>query len=302
MFMNFKNRPSRETAIKMFVAGKYGGDNPLKLGGIEFALEYAFDEFNKVFEKIQTNQRWREETNINKWNVFHRAQDETWANLLFSIFIDEAYAPFISNLERSEFIRFTEREEELIHDTTRSIVFDLKFIGLRDPDFVKNQSNINFSEIESKGSKIYHYGIWISSPDLYEEEDREFHQVKSHKRCLISGKIVPVRAHERRNRLLSAQVPWDNFYDHIVYTVYDIEGNLRYIGEGRPDRYLHVNSGISHSYKINEHYFLRGKMDVKIVSEGLSKPKALAIEKFLIGRYKKDDLWNIKDNPDANKP
>jgi len=29
-----------------YISGQFGGENPLLLGGIEFALEYAFDELD----------------------------------------------------------------------------------------------------------------------------------------------------------------------------------------------------------------------------------------------------------------
>ncbi|MEB3310968.1 MAG: hypothetical protein VKJ02_12105 [Snowella sp.] len=303
IFKKFKHRPSKESLIKMFISGEFGVDNPLLFGGIEFALEYAFDEFNGLVSFIKNN--WRENLDSNifdhdKWDIFFHAQNEPWANLLFSVIIDKTFTPFVSNLKRKEFIRFTDKEEELIHEQTRSIVFDLKLMDILsiNDDFIHNLgSEVKFRQNGCSSSYVYWYGIWISSPELYEEQERDKHTVKSHKRHLASGKVINVRSHERRNRLLEAKVPWDDFNDYIVYQAYDINGILRYIGEGRPDRYLHINSGVSHNYKINEHYFVHGKMDVKIVKEGLSKPEALAIEKFLIGRYSKGQLWNIKDNP-----
>lgn len=245
IFKKFKHRPSKENLIKMFVSGQFGDDNPLFLGGIEFALEYAFDEFNEIFSYIKNNRNWREILGSkiydnDKWNVVWRAQNEPWGNLLFSIFIDETFTPFVSNLKRKEFIRFTDREEELIHEQTRSIVFDLKLmdtLSIND-DFIHNLgSEIRFRQNGCSSSYVYWYGIWISSPELYEEQEREKHTVKSHERHLVSGKVINIRSHERRNRLLAAKVPWDNFNDYIVYQAYDINGVLRYIGEGRPDRY-----------------------------------------------------------------
>ena len=57
----------------------------------------------------------------------------------------------------------------------------------------------------------------------------------------------------------------------------------------------HVNSGISHNIKINEHYFLKGKMEVEIIMDNLSKSESLAIEKILLNQHKGEGLWNIKD-------
>ena len=84
--------------------------------------------------------------------------------------------------------------------------------------------------------------------------------------------------------------------DHIVYKVYDCEYRLRYIGEGRPNRPDHVFSGASHNPKINEHFFTKEKpMRVETVASGLTKSDALAIERLLLLRHQKDDLWNTKD-------
>jgi hypothetical protein len=307
IFQKFDNRPSLEQALSMFEFGKFGGDEPLTKGGVEYALEYAFDEFNEVFNIIQKQPSWQNQTDSPfDFYVFNRAQDEVWANLLFTIFVDKEFAPFVSRLTRSEFVQFTENEEELIHADTRSIVFDLKFIGQikKTDEFLSQQEKFQFSSTEIKGEAVYHYGIWIASPDLYlkqEESDRDIHSVREHTRKLSSGKRVSVKSHNRRNRLIEAGVPWDDYDDYIVYSAYDHDGHLRYIGEGRPNRYHHVNSGISHNYKLNEHHFTKGEMKVEILAKELSKPKALAIEKFLIGRNSPIGLWNIRDNPESKK-
>jgi len=83
--------------------------------------------------------------------------------------------------------------------------------------------------------------------------------------------------------------------DHVVYSVTDHAGDVRYIGEGKRDRPKHVNSGASHNWKINEHYFTKGEMIVKIVYEGLTKSEALAMEQMLIKKSSGTGLWNVKD-------
>lgn len=307
IFRNFHHRPTLAQALNMFEIGKFGGGEPLTAGGIEYALEYAFDEFNQVFAHVQRNSNWKAQAESPlDFYVFSRAQNEIWANLLFMIYVDKDFAPFVSNLKRSEFVGFTEHEEELIHDETRSIVFDLKFMGQikQSDEFLRRLEKVSFSPSELKGDAVYLYGIWIASPDLYaseEQEERNSHSVREHMRKLASGRSVPVKSHNRRSRLVEAGVPWDDHEDHIVYGAYDHEGALRYIGEGRSDRYLHVNSGISHNYKLNEHHFLKGEMKVDIFAEGLTKPKALAIEKFLINRNSDAGLWNVRDNPQCGE-
>lgn len=83
--------------------------------------------------------------------------------------------------------------------------------------------------------------------------------------------------------------------DHIVYEVQDADGTIRYFGEGKSDRWKHVNSGVSHNRKINEHFFIRGEMTVKVVHEGLTKSEALSIERLLIRSARGQNLWNVKD-------
>ena len=123
---------------------------------------------------------------------------------------------------------------------------------------------------------------------------REKLDVSGHFRHLKSGKTVPVRSHKKR-KPIKAKAVKDDIINKIVYCVYDKENDLRYIGEGEPDRYLHVNSGVSHNKKINEHFFIHGEMRVEILKEGLSKVEALAFEKMLLNQSREKGLWNKKD-------
>lgn len=285
MFLNFKNTPNLNETINMFKSGMFGIEHPFNYASSEFALEYAFDEFNEVFELILRDKNWNNKSDaIDNWNIFLRAQDEPWGNLVFSIWIDKVFAPFVSKLDRDEFITFTDDNLELIHDQTRSIVFDFKYMGILNKDdhfYTMNKDHINFRNLNTKGKTMFHYGIWVASADLYDE----YSNAKNLK---------------KRESLISVKVPWDGTSSYIVYTAKDSDGTLRYVGEGKSDRYLHVNSGTSHNYKLNEHFFLKGKMDVEVVRDSLTKPKALAVEKFLISRYR-NTLWNIRDNPNAKK-
>ena len=83
--------------------------------------------------------------------------------------------------------------------------------------------------------------------------------------------------------------------DHVVYSVTDHVGDVRYIGEGKQERPKHVNSGASHNWKINEHYFTKGEMTVAILHDGLTKSEALAIEQMLIKKSSGTGLWNVRD-------
>ena len=124
--------------------------------------------------------------------------------------------------------------------------------------------------------------------------NRDELDVSGHFRRLQSGRVVPVRSHRKRKPIRSKAIV-DEITNHIVYQVFDKDGILKYIGEGKPDRYLHVNSGVSHNKKINEHYFLHGEMNVEKIATDLSKSEALALERLLLNQMSGSDLWNIKD-------
>ena len=70
---------------------------------------------------------------------------------------------------------------------------------------------------------------------------------------------------------------------------------MRYFGEGLIGRPAHVNSGVSHNYKLNEHFFRVGPMRVEVFARGLSKDEALAVERLCIRGHNGSALWNIKD-------
>ncbi len=124
--------------------------------------------------------------------------------------------------------------------------------------------------------------------------DRKRHEVSSHSRTFQSGRVTTVQAHRRKNPL---RLVLNNraLTDHVVYQVQDADGRIRYFGEGKSDRLKHVNSGASHNRKINEHFFTRGEMAVKVLFEGLTKSEALSIERLLIRGAHDQNLWNVKD-------
>ena len=124
--------------------------------------------------------------------------------------------------------------------------------------------------------------------------NRNRHNVTPHERQMKSGKVAQVKGHNRKNPLRLV-VSNNTLTDHIVYNVKDAEGKLRYIGEGKIDRWKHVNSGASHNVKINEHFFTKGPMEIEIVHEGLTKPEALSIERLLLAKNAGKGLWNSKD-------
>ena len=125
---------------------------------------------------------------------------------------------------------------------------------------------------------------------------REDHGVVGHERLLSNGKVVVVRPHTRKNPLRKTGSGDPEKEDnYIVYLVYDADQRLRYVGEGRPDRPNHVNSGASHNPKINEHFYTRGPMRIRLLHEGLTKDYAKAIEFHYIKQFG-SELWNQADN------
>ena len=78
--------------------------------------------------------------------------------------------------------------------------------------------------------------------------------------------------------------------DHIVYAAFDSKGNCLYVGEGKPERYKHITSGVSHVYEANKWHFANKKVVVKILHEGLTKEQALAKEKLEINSL--HPAWN----------
>ena len=78
--------------------------------------------------------------------------------------------------------------------------------------------------------------------------------------------------------------------NYIVYAAFDDKGNCLYVGEGKPDRYKHITSGVSHVYEANKWHFKNKFIDVKILHSGLSKESAMNIECEEINRLK--PIWN----------
>lgn len=143
---------------------------------------------------------------------------------------------------------------------------------------------------------------WIALPSTLEEKnhklilERKEHGVIGHNRHYANGKVIWVKPYNRRNSLSRSKKFIDISEDnYIVYLVYDADGRLRYVGEGRPERPAHVNSGASHNSKINEHFFTRGPMKIRLLHQGLTKDYAKAIESYYIQKFR-EQLWNIAEN------
>ena len=77
--------------------------------------------------------------------------------------------------------------------------------------------------------------------------------------------------------------------NHIVYAGY-YEGTCVYVGEGKPDRYKHLTSGVSHVYEANYYHHTGKVVDVKVLMSELTKDEAILRESELITTLK--PLWN----------
>lgn len=77
--------------------------------------------------------------------------------------------------------------------------------------------------------------------------------------------------------------------NHIVYAGFDGEICL-YVGEGKPNRYLHLTSGVSHVYEANAYHFAGKVLEVKVFESGLSKEEAVRLESEYINKL--NPAWN----------
>lgn len=78
--------------------------------------------------------------------------------------------------------------------------------------------------------------------------------------------------------------------NYIVYAAFDDKGNCLYVGEGKPDRYKHITSGVSHVYEANKWHFKSKFIEVKILHSNLSKESAMSVECGEINKLK--PIWN----------
>lgn len=86
-----------------------------------------------------------------------------------------------------------------------------------------------------------------------------------------------------------------NYYVYLVF----VDSELKYIGKGKGDRYLHGISGTSHVFGLNEAYFQGKLMEVGIVKDKMSEKDALWLESSLINVYGSSEhiaLFNYHGN------
>jgi hypothetical protein len=308
IFSIFNNKPTPDQFVNMVCVSKYGPGEPLSEGGESFALEYIIHEFNEVIKDTKN----KPVTILNEDGQgmgLISSQSERWANLLFTFYLDEKFVGYMTELDKNDFHELDKYPSVFIDSESGSLALQIGCVPsipvsdlYKEPCFhqlgIGDQWKPTFYPDKLKNNdKFFWYQVRVSTLDrILEEIDRQKHGVKSHERHIKSGKVVIVASHERRNPIITkGRKQNSEEVDYIVYRVKDADGTIRYYGEGREGRPGHVNSGVSHNFKINEHFFTKGPMEVEILSDGLSKQEALVIEKFLIKAHSGSALWNIKD-------
>lgn len=316
VFDDFDSKPSPDDFVEMTIASKFGTGNAVSDGGSGFLLETSI----KVFvEAIHSGSLPRGE--IQPWGSRHSVMFDKSAcwNAAFFLEADAKLLAHAHEIRAENLIWANEISPYLFLDReTHAFGFMIIPMPAMTLDEFKEYGSAELDGweegVESRFLKqgFCRYQIPGLDTGLMEYispvhvkfgpidkliqllPDRKRHEVSPHSRTLQSGKVTTVQAHRRKNPLRLA-VNNRALTDHIVYEVQDADGTIRYFGEGRSDRWKHVNSGVSHNRKINEHFFTRGEMTVKVVLEGLTKSEALSIERLLIRSAHGQNLWNIKD-------
>ena len=308
-FDAFKNKPTQDQIVAMFMAGRFGPGEPLTAGGDLFAFEYVLDELAIAIETFH-RKRFSEEGRVidpeaHAMRVVS-AQSEDWGNMMFVSDIDESLVDYWTRLDTSDF-EFVYQGDVLDYAVEKeSRAFGIRIAASPlvplDEAYAVYGEPLNFTPQYraspwKANNKCTIYFLTVGPLDrLLTPEERIRHSVQGFTRRLPTGRSITVRPHERRNpRPLGPRVETLDEVNHVVYRVYDSGGSLRYFGEGLIGRPAHVNSGVSHNYKLNEHFFRVGPMRVEIFAKGLSKDEALAVERLCIRGHKGSALWNVKD-------
>lgn len=192
-------------------------------------------------------------------------------------------------------------EPGLLINDTYGLAIELSYYGISDNIEERRVKNPYVSRFQYRQDRALVYSIRIGLLSTIKqlrhlsETQQGAHDVKGHLRHLSNGKIVTVMSHSRKNPKTSSNYDPHKEDNYIVYFAYDSEGVLRYVGEGRPDRPNHIVSGASHNRKINQHFFTKGPMKIRVIHEDLPKDYATAIEAYYI-RLFATQLWNVDSN------
>jgi len=309
---------SNDMFIDIVTASKFGGANAVQRGGIWFVLENIVTLLNHRFSS-------RTISPLQIDPAIGQCVEQTWSfHSFFNIFalgqLDNKLVDHIDQISVDDFVCHNDISPNLFLDKeTSSFGFVIyPRAGMKIEDLASYMHNeCGHTGLSFEGMFDGDSCARLKIPNLFDSGRLEYispfeflfgtvdkllpvipnrnrHDVIPHQRHLKSGKITDVKGHNRKSPLRLV-VNNNSLTDHIVYQVKDAEGQLRYIGEGKLDRWKHVNSGASHNVKINEHFFTKGPMEVEIIYEGLTKPEALSVERLLLAKYAGKGLWNSKD-------
>lgn len=316
VFDDFDSKPSPDDFVEMTIASKFGTGNAVSHSSSGFLLESSL----KVFAEAN-NSGSLPRGKVQPWGSRHSVmfdKSDCW-NAAFLLEADAKLLPHAHKIHATDLFwavkispyLFLDRETHafgfVIIPMSAMTLDEFKAYGSEELDGWEEGVESRFLK---QGFCRYQIPGFDTGPMEYISPvhvkfgpvdkliqllpDRKRHEVSSHSRTYQSGKVTTVQAHRRKNPLRLV-VNNRALTDHIVYEVQDADGTIRYIGEGKSDRWKHVNSGVSHNRKINQHFFTRGEMTVKVVLEGLTKSEALSIERLLIRSAHGHNLWNVKD-------
>ncbi|WP_439570180.1 hypothetical protein [Roseovarius mucosus] len=316
VFDDFDSKPSPNDFVEMTIASKFGAGNAVSESNSGFLLEMCLKAFAEA-----NNSGSLPRGKVQPWGSRHSVmfdKSDCW-NAAFLLEADAKLLPHAHKIDATNLFWAVEISPFLFLDReTHAFGFVIIPMSAMTLDKFKAYGSEELDEweegVESRflqqGFCRYELPGFDTGPMEYISPvhvkfgpvdkliqllpDRKRHEVSSHSRTYQSGKVTTVQAHRRKNPLRLV-VNNRALTDHIVYEVQDADGTIRYIGEGKSDRWKHVNSGVSHNRKINEHFFTRGEMTVKVVLEGLTKSEALSIERLLIRGAHGQNLWNVKD-------
>ena len=307
-----EHTPNAKEFVKMVSSAKYGGENYWVSGGQGFKA--ILQIVNHIWPKFQSNLDMFEDDDDIGFNFI---QPTFIGYLLHYVHFFPKLRKYVETINPDDFRRAGEIYPSLFLEKDSNaygfLLLPYPTVSAKEAEQVIERGQLWNDEIiwKTKGFPnwspnsafstgsleyitpfVFYFGTLDELVDVI--PNREKHDVSPYFRGIETGNPVSVRGSRRRNPIRS-KVITDDITNKIVYRVYDHQENLRYIGEGKPDRHLHVNSGASHNVKINEHFFLHGEMKVEIIKEGLSKVEALAFEKMLLNQASGRGLWNKKD-------
>ena len=301
--------PTPDQFTKILSASKFGGSNDL--ANSKLGMEFAFATLNQVLSNIKE----MPDDFVREHIHFATAIAAPTGHQYFELLLLGKIAKYVEKLDLNDFRVAKEISPNLLLEKNTNAYGCLflapnmttipeieehakdirrkRFLwSERQPLSVQLTPDFSTGALEYVAPFVFWFGTIDELVDLIPK--REEIDVSSHLRHYQSGKVVRVKLFSKR-KPIRHRTETDLITNHIVYKVYDHAEKLRYIGEGKPNRHEHVNSGASHNRKINEHYFLKGEMRVEQIAEGLTKSEALAIERLLLNQSREHDLWNVKD-------